>query len=64
MIARTWEPADAERSAAWESYLELITRVSVEELAPDEGFLREALSSLCTALHLPTSRSGRRPESS
>jgi hypothetical protein len=47
-ISGTWEPADAERSAAWELYLELVTRVSVEELAPDEGFLREALSSLYT----------------
>ncbi|WP_234390433.1 hypothetical protein [Streptomyces sp. MMG1533] len=47
-ISGTWEPADAERSAAWELYLELVTRVSVEELAPEEGFLREALSSLYT----------------
>ncbi|MFC5636813.1 hypothetical protein [Streptomyces bullii] len=47
-ISGTWEPADAERSAAWELYLELVTRVSVEELEPDEGFLREALSSLYT----------------
>ncbi|WP_019067627.1 hypothetical protein [Streptomyces hokutonensis] len=47
-ISGTWEPADAERSAAWELYLELVTRVSVEELSPDEGFLREALSSLYT----------------
>lgn len=47
-ISGTWEPADAERSAAWELYLELVTRVSVEELDPEEGFLREALSSLYT----------------
>ncbi|WP_244362605.1 hypothetical protein [Streptomyces aquilus] len=47
-ISGTWEPADAERSAAWELYLELVTRVSVEELDPGEGFLREALSSLYT----------------
>ncbi|GEC04157.1 hypothetical protein SSP24_18120 [Streptomyces spinoverrucosus] len=47
-ISGTWEPADAERSAAWELYLELITRVSVEELDADEGLLREALSSLYT----------------
>jgi len=44
-ISGTWEPADAERSAAWELYLELVTRVSVQELDPEEGFLREALSS-------------------
>ncbi|WP_369367403.1 hypothetical protein AB5L52_32590 [Streptomyces sp. CG4] len=47
-LSGTWEPADAERSAAWELYLELVTRVSVEELGRDEGFLREALSSLYT----------------
>ncbi|MFJ8080469.1 hypothetical protein ACIQ6Y_07515 [Streptomyces sp. NPDC096205] len=47
-ISGTWQPADAERSAAWELYLELVTRVSVEELDPEEGFLREALSSLYT----------------
>ncbi|MFF1307394.1 hypothetical protein [Streptomyces sp. NPDC058307] len=44
-ISGTWEPADAERGAAWELYLELVTRVSVQELDRDEGFLREALSS-------------------
>ncbi|WP_043675070.1 hypothetical protein [Streptomyces xylophagus] len=47
-ISGTWEPADSERSAAWELYLELVTRVSVEELSADEGFLREALTSLYT----------------
>ncbi|MEV7884843.1 hypothetical protein ACWD3I_18620 [Streptomyces sp. NPDC002817] len=47
-ITGTWEPADAERGAAWELYLELVTRVSVEELDPEQGFLREALSSLYT----------------
>ena len=47
-ISGTWEPADAERSAAWELYLQLVTRVSVEELAADEGLLREALSSFYT----------------
>ncbi|WP_246101067.1 hypothetical protein [Streptomyces cyaneus] len=47
----TWEPADAERSAAWELYLELVTRVPVEELDPDEGFLRQALSSLYTCFN-------------
>ncbi|MEV5874964.1 hypothetical protein AB0L75_12170 [Streptomyces sp. NPDC052101] len=47
-ISGTWEPADAERSAAWELYLELVTRVSVEELGREEGLLREALSSMYT----------------
>ncbi|MFG3048992.1 hypothetical protein ACGFZR_29215 [Streptomyces sp. NPDC048241] len=45
-IAGNWEPNDAERRAAWELYVELITRVSVVPLRADEGLLREALTSL------------------
>src|SRR3954466_2378808 len=39
----TWKPSDEERAAAWELYVELITRVSVVPL--QNGILREALSS-------------------
>lgn len=42
----SWEPDDNERLAAWEMYVELVTRISVAELRPGEGLLREALSSL------------------
>ncbi|MEU1616186.1 hypothetical protein ABZ479_02655 [Streptomyces sp. NPDC005722] len=45
-ITGTWEPNDTERRAAWELYVELVTRVSVVPLREDEGLLREALSSL------------------
>lgn len=45
-IEGTWAPDDSERRAAWELYVELVTRISVAELRPDEGLLREALSSL------------------
>jgi hypothetical protein len=45
-ISGTWGPDDAERKAAWEMYVELVTRISVEALGPEEGLLREALSSL------------------
>ncbi|MDX5564728.1 hypothetical protein PYK79_17100 [Streptomyces sp. ID05-04B] len=45
-ISGTWEPNDAERRAAWERYVELVTRVSVVPLRADEGLLREALGSL------------------
>jgi hypothetical protein len=41
-----WEPDDNERSAAWEMYVELVTRVSVVPLAPGEGLAGEALTSL------------------
>src|SRR5207244_6175375 len=47
-VEGTWEPDQAERDAAWEMYVELVTRISVAPLAPDEGLLREALSSLYT----------------
>jgi hypothetical protein len=47
-IEGTWEPDEKEESAAWELYVELITRISVAELKPDEGLLREALSSMHT----------------
>lgn len=40
------KPDEGQRKAAWELYVELITRVSVVDLLPNEGLLREALSSL------------------
>jgi hypothetical protein len=45
-VKGTWVPNERERSAAWEMYVELITRVSVEKLHDGEGILREALESL------------------
>ena len=47
-VEGTWKPDKSERNASWEMYVELTTRISVAELRPDEGFLREALSSLYT----------------
>jgi hypothetical protein len=45
-ISGTWEPNDAERAAAWELYMELVTRVAVVPLPAGQGLLREALTSL------------------
>jgi hypothetical protein len=45
-IEGTWEVDEIQQKAAWEIYVELVTRISVQELKPDEGFLREALTSL------------------
>jgi hypothetical protein len=45
-ITGTWEPNNVEREAAWELYVELITRIAVVPLQDDEGILREALTSL------------------
>lgn len=45
-LSGTWEPDSAERDAAWELYVELVTRISVVPLTPGHGILREALASL------------------
>ena len=45
-VEGTWEPDERERNASWEMYVELVTRISVTELKPGEGLLREALSSI------------------
>ncbi len=41
----TWDVDEHQRKAAWEIYVELVTRITVVELKPDEGILREALNS-------------------
>ena len=45
-IGGSWVPDESQREAAWELYVELATRIAVVELKPDEGLLREALTSL------------------
>jgi hypothetical protein len=45
-VEGNWEADESEQRAAWELYVELVTRVAVQELKPGEGLLREALSSL------------------
>lgn len=41
-----WVVDGSQRKAAWEMYVELVTRISVQPLGADDGLLREALSSL------------------
>lgn len=45
-LTGTWSPDAAEQAAAWELYVELVTRIAVVPLAPGQGTLREALTSL------------------
>lgn len=45
-IGGVWRPDEREQDAAWEMYVELVTRISVAELTRGEGLLRESLSSL------------------
>ncbi|MEL7143372.1 MAG: hypothetical protein AAGL08_14255 [Cyanobacteria bacterium J06573_11] len=42
----SWESDPTERNAAWELYVELVTRVAVQSLDPQEGLVREAMNSL------------------
>ena len=45
-VTGTWEADETQQLAAWEIYVELVTRIAVVELGAGEGVLREALSSL------------------
>ena len=41
-----WQPKDEDKNAAWELYVELITRVATQWLDPDEGDEAAALTSV------------------
>lgn len=45
-LSGTWTPDTAERDAAWELYVELVTRIAVVPLTAEAGVIREALDSL------------------
>ena len=53
-VEQTWEPNDDERRAAWELYVELVTRIASVPLEPGTGLQREALTSLYSLF--PTTR--------
>jgi hypothetical protein len=44
-LSADWEPAQQEREAAWEMYVELATRVTVIPLPEHRGLVREAITS-------------------
>lgn len=41
-----WEPNDVDKDAAWEMYVELITRIATQQLLPDHGDEFTALTSI------------------
>jgi hypothetical protein len=41
-----WEPRDEDKAAAWELYVELITRAATQHLDPEEGDEAAALRSI------------------
>jgi hypothetical protein len=45
-LEANFEPKDPDRAAAWDLYIELLTRVTTQYLAPDEGDEKSALASL------------------
>ncbi len=49
----SWEADPTERNAAWELYVELVTRVAVQSLNPQEGLVREAMNSLLSERWMP-----------
>ena len=45
-ISGTWEPDESEVKAAWELYVEMVTRTPLGSVSLDEGSAREALTSI------------------
>lgn len=41
-----WEPKDPDKNAAWEMYIELLTRITTQPLAPEHGDEQTALESV------------------
>ncbi len=41
-----WQPKDADKDAAWELYIELLTRITVQPLAEEQGDEKTALDSV------------------
>ena len=46
IIEGIWDPTENERKAAWEMYVEVVTRIPVAYVKPEMGLLRINLSSL------------------
>ena len=41
-----WQPQDEDKAAAWEMYIELLTRISTQPLDPEHGDEKTALESV------------------
>lgn len=54
-IEGTWEPDENEQMAAWELYVELVTRISVADVSKSDYLLRESLESLHTLFDITRS---------
>ncbi len=54
ILEASWEPQDEDRHAAWEMYIELLTRITTQPLANDDGDIETALESIHSLF--PTTR--------
>ncbi len=45
-LAMEWKPAESDREAAWDLYIELLTRITTQSLADDDGDEQTALDSV------------------
>lgn len=50
-----WSPNTSDEAAAWDLYIELLTRISTQYLAPDHGDEKTALESIHTLFALTRS---------
>lgn len=50
-----WKPTDPDKDAAWDLYVELLTRITTQPLASDDGIEATALESVYSLF--PTTRS-------
>lgn len=41
-----WKPSDSDRDAAWDLYIELLTRITTQPLSDENGIEKTALSSI------------------
>lgn len=41
-----WNPSDPDKDAAWDLYIELLTRITTQHLQPDHGDEKSALDSI------------------
>ncbi len=46
VFSTEWKPQDADRLAAWDLYVELVTRITTQPLADDDGVEAKALESV------------------
>jgi hypothetical protein len=53
-----WAPKDEDKTAAWELYVELLTRITTQPLAPEHGDETTALESVHDLFPITRSRGG------